>query len=36
VNTTKHTVDPALDIALGCCLLVVSIMLASGLWEPLR
>jgi len=33
VDTTKRTVDPALDIALGCAFLVVSIVVATGLWE---
>jgi hypothetical protein len=36
VSTTKHTVNPALNITLGCVLLVVSIMLATGLWDRLK
>ena len=36
VSTTKHKVDPALDIALGIGLLVISIVVATGLWERLK
>jgi hypothetical protein len=36
VSTTKHTVDPGVDIALGGILLVFSMALATGLWERLR
>jgi len=36
VSTTKHTVDPVLDIALGCVLLVVSVVVGTGLWERLK
>jgi hypothetical protein len=32
-GTTKHTVDPGLDIAVGCGLLAVSLVLATGLWD---
>ena len=30
VSTAKHTVSPAVDLTLGCILLVVSIVLATG------
>ena len=33
VSTTRHTVNPALDIAVGVGLLVISIALATGLWD---
>ena len=36
VSTTKHTVNPALNITLGCGVLVISIMLATGIWDRLK
>jgi Sap-like sulfolipid-1-addressing protein len=36
VSTTRHTVDPALDIALGCGLLAISVLIATGLWARLE
>ena len=36
VDTTKHTVDPVLDIAIGGALLLISIMVGTGLWERLK
>jgi len=35
-STTRHQVDPALDIALGLGLLAISVMLVSGLWDRLK
>jgi Sap-like sulfolipid-1-addressing protein len=36
VNTTQHTVSPALNIALGCVFLLACVALATGLWERSR
>jgi len=36
VSTTQHTVDPVLDIAIGLALLVISIVVATGLWARLE
>jgi len=36
VSTTKHTVNPALNITLGCVLLAISVMLGTGLWDRLK
>ena len=36
VSTTKHTVDPTLNITIGVVFLAFSIMVATGLWERLK
>jgi hypothetical protein len=35
VSTTKHTVSPAVNIALGCLFLLASVALATGHWAKL-
>jgi hypothetical protein len=36
LSTTKHRVDPGIDIAVGCGLLVISTLLATGVWARLN
>ena len=35
VSTTKHKIDPALNISVGLVVLVICVMVATGLWQQL-
>jgi len=36
VSTTKHTVDPVLDLVVGGALLVIAVVVATGLWDRMK